>query len=65
MDYNRTQSTLGEFYRRMRAKLGAPKAITVTAHNSLASYITCSLLANHTTRPSLPNGSDDTGSLLT
>ena len=28
----RNQSALGEFYRRMRAKLGAPKAITATAH---------------------------------
>jgi transposase len=26
------QSALGEFYRRMRAKLGAPQAITATAH---------------------------------
>ena len=28
----RSQSFLGHFYRRMRAKLGAPKAITATAH---------------------------------
>jgi hypothetical protein len=28
----RSQSALGEFYRRMRSKLGAPKAITATAH---------------------------------
>ena len=27
-----SKSALGEFYRRMRAKLGAPKAITATAH---------------------------------
>ena len=27
-----SQSYLGHFYRRMRAKLGAPKAITATAH---------------------------------
>ncbi len=27
-----SQSYLGDFYRRMRAKLGAPKAITATAH---------------------------------
>lgn len=27
-----SQSAMGEFYRRMRAKLGAPKAITATAH---------------------------------
>jgi len=27
-----SQSSLGHFYRRMRAKLGAPKAITATAH---------------------------------
>jgi transposase len=26
------QSVLGHYYRRMRAKLGAPKAITATAH---------------------------------
>jgi transposase len=29
---HRSQSFLGHFYRRMRAKLGAPKAITATAH---------------------------------
>jgi transposase len=29
---HRSQSALGNFYRRMRAKLGAPKAITATAH---------------------------------
>jgi transposase len=28
----RSESALGEFYRRMRAKLGAPKAITAAAH---------------------------------
>ena len=28
----RSQSALGEFYRRMRTKLGAPKAITAAAH---------------------------------
>jgi transposase len=28
----RSKSELGEFFRRMRAKLGAPKAITATAH---------------------------------
>ena len=28
----RSQSALGEFYRRMRARLGAPKAITAAAH---------------------------------
>ena len=28
----RSQSHLGHFYRRMRTKLGAPKAITATAH---------------------------------
>jgi len=28
----KSQSWLGDFYRRMRAKLGAPKAITATAH---------------------------------
>jgi transposase len=28
----RTQTALGAFYRRMRARLGAPKAITATAH---------------------------------
>ena len=27
-----SQSALGEFYRRMRTRLGAPKAITATAH---------------------------------
>ncbi len=29
---SRSQSSLGAFFRRMRAKLGAPKAITATAH---------------------------------
>jgi transposase len=29
---HRSQSFLGNFYRRMRTKLGAPKAITATAH---------------------------------
>ena len=29
---HRSQSYLGAFYRRMRARLGAPKAITATAH---------------------------------
>ena len=28
----RSQSSLGDFFRRMRAKLGAPAAITATAH---------------------------------
>jgi hypothetical protein len=28
----RSQSALGEFYRRMRARLGGPKALTATAH---------------------------------
>ena len=27
-----SKSSLGDFYRRMRAKLGAPKAITAAAH---------------------------------
>jgi len=29
---HRSQSFLGDYYRRMRAKMGAPKAITATAH---------------------------------
>ena len=29
---NRSQSALGAFYRRLRSRLGAPKAITATAH---------------------------------
>lgn len=29
---NKSESYLGEFYRRMRARLGAPKAITAAAH---------------------------------
>ena len=32
LSLHRSQSFLGHFYRRMRAKLGAPKAITATAH---------------------------------
>jgi hypothetical protein len=35
-----SQSYLGDFYRQMRAKLGAPKAITATAHK-LARIIYC------------------------
>jgi len=29
---DKEQAALGDFYRRMRAKLGAPKAITAAAH---------------------------------
>ncbi len=29
---SRSQSALGAFYRRMKARLGGPKAITATAH---------------------------------
>jgi hypothetical protein len=29
---SRSHSTLGDYYRRMRARLGAPKAITASAH---------------------------------
>jgi len=32
MTLTHSQSALGDFYRRMRARLGAPKAITATAH---------------------------------
>jgi transposase len=32
LSLHRSQSFLGHFYRRMRTKLGAPKAITATAH---------------------------------
>jgi hypothetical protein len=32
LSLHRSQSFLGHFYRRMRSKLGAPKAITATAH---------------------------------
>jgi hypothetical protein len=32
LSLHRSQSFLGHFYRRMRAKLGAPKAITAMAH---------------------------------
>ena len=32
LSLDRSQSFLGHFYRRMRTKLGAPKAITATAH---------------------------------
>jgi len=38
----RSHSTLGAFFRRMRAKLGAPKAITATAHK--LARIVCHLL---------------------
>jgi transposase len=32
LSFERNQSVLGSFYRRMKAKLGAPKAVTATAH---------------------------------
>ena len=32
LSLRRSQTALGDFFRRMRAKLGAPKAITATAH---------------------------------
>jgi hypothetical protein len=32
---------LGEFFRRMKFPLGTPQAITATAHNWLASFVTC------------------------
>jgi transposase IS116/IS110/IS902 family protein len=32
---------LGEFFRRMKFRLNTPQAITTTAHNWLASFITC------------------------
>jgi transposase len=35
-----SRSGLGDYYRRMRAKLGAPKAITAAAHRSLPIHIT-------------------------
>ncbi len=39
---HRSQSYLGAFYRRMRARLGAPKAITATAHKlARVLYFTC------------------------
>src|SRR5207244_12793698 len=31
-DMNRSETVLGEYYRRIRARLGAPKAITAAAH---------------------------------
>jgi transposase len=40
-----SKSALGDFYRRMRAKLGAPKAITATAHKS--ARIIFHLVATH------------------
>ena len=43
---HRNQSYLGHFYRRMRAKLGAPKAITATAHK-LARIIYHMVMTRH------------------
>jgi transposase len=40
-----SQSALGDFYRRMRAKLGAPRAITATAHK--LARIIFHLVSNH------------------
>ncbi len=37
----RSQSYLGHYFRRMRAKLGAPKAITAAAHKIARIVITC------------------------
>jgi transposase len=42
---HKNQSWLGNFYRRMRAKLGAPKAITATAHK--LARIVFHLLSTH------------------
>ena len=36
------QNYVGEFYRRMKRKLGGPEAVTATAHKLPASFITCS-----------------------
>ena len=47
----RSQSPLGDFFRRMRAKLGAPQAITAAAHKLAASFITCYPPAKPTIRP--------------
>jgi transposase len=52
----RDQSYLGQFFRRMRAKLGAAQAITAQHTNSHALCFTCSLLDNHFRRASLPYG---------
>ena len=43
---HRNQSPLGDYYRRMRARLGAPKAITATAHK-LARIIHHMLTTGH------------------
>jgi transposase len=49
-----SQSGLGEFYRRMRAKLGAPKAITATAHKLAGRFTIWSPAANPTMKASSP-----------
>lgn len=47
--FHRSQSYLGNYYRRMRAKLGTPKAITAAAHK--LARVVYHLLTDH--RPSL------------
>lgn len=51
----RSQSPLGDFFRRMRAKLGVPQAITAAAHKLPGLSIACCRPAKLTTRPS-PTG---------
>lgn len=39
LSLTRSHSALGAFYRRKKAQLGAPKAITATAHKERSSFL--------------------------
>jgi hypothetical protein len=54
---HRSKSYLGDFYRRMRAKMGTPKAITAAAHKLARIIFTCSQPGKNMRRRSFPNRS--------
>ena len=58
---HRSQSFLGEYFRRMRARLGAPKAITATPTSWRASSTICSPAVGPTTRASFSSTNSDSG----
>ena len=55
---NHAKSYLGEFFRRMKRKLGAPKAVTATAHK-LARILFHMLLTKEPTRTALAKCDED------
>jgi hypothetical protein len=52
---HKSHSWPGDFYRRMRAKLGSPKAITAAAHKLARIVSPCSRRVRPTTKRSSPN----------